>query len=456
MPGFGQKLNVTGMALCRWLSRMLAAVMACGALPAAAEPSEIDRPSASNLPAMPLTDLVEHLLRTGRTDEAAHVLEQVLKAQPDDQQAVFLTGIVAMAKADHKRAIKIFRAMLIDHPEAMRVRLELARAFFVAKDYANADRQFRFARAGNPPPDVIANIEAYLFAIRQAKNWSYSFGIAIAPDTNINAGASTREVTLFGLPFELTDDARRQSGTGVAVDGGVEWAPAIGTGTRIRMGLNGQRREYSGESFDDMTVAGYAGPRFVVKRWDVSVLGTAFRRWYGSQPIMRSHGGRIDATYYLNPEVGLSGSLSSQWIDYLRSPERNGPLYSASVGGIYALTPDSAVSIKTGVNRQTARLSAYSNWSGYAAIGYYRDLPAGFSAYVEPSIALARHDAALAVFGQKRSDTIYSAQVAVLNRHIVLSRFTPRLAYTFTRQISNIPLFDFTRNRIEIGLTTAF
>ena len=222
------------------------------------------------------------------------------------------------------------------------------------------------------------------------------------------------------------------------------------------MGLNGQRREYSGESFDDTTVAGYAGPRFVARRWDVSVLGTAFRRWYGSQPIMKSYGGRVDGTYYLSPEVGLSGSLSAQWIDYLRSPERNGPIYSASVSGIYALAPDSAVSIKTGTNRQSARLPAYSNWSGYAALGYYRDLPAGFSVYVEPSIALARYDAALAVFGQKRSDKIYSAQLAVLNRRIVLSRFTPRLAYTFTRQSSNIPLFDFARNRIEIGLTTAF
>ncbi|MDP3674764.1 MAG: tetratricopeptide repeat protein [Novosphingobium sp.] len=111
--------------------------MACAALPAVAESADIEQPSVSNLPAMPLTDLVEHLLRTGRTDEAAHVLEQVLKAQPDDQQAVFLTGIVAMAKGDHKRAIRIFRAMLIDHPEAVRVRLELARAFFADKDYAN-------------------------------------------------------------------------------------------------------------------------------------------------------------------------------------------------------------------------------------------------------------------------------------------------------------------------------
>lgn len=102
------------------------------------------------------------------------------------------------------------------------------------------------------------------------------------------------------------------------------------------------------------------------------------------------------------------------------------------------------------------RSSAYSNWSGYAALGYYRDLPAGFSIYLEPSLAFARYDEALPAIGIRRSDRTLSGQVTLLNRHIVLSRFTPRLSYTFTKQDSNMALYRFTRSRIEIGLTTNF
>lgn len=408
------------------------------------------------MPAPSLAGLIAQLLKEGGADEAERVLDQILASNPHDQQARFLSGIVAVATADYKRAIRIFRAMLIDHPEAVRVRLELARAFYLDKDYANADRQFRFARAGNPPREVVANIDDYLYAIRQSKNWSYSVSLALAPDTNLNAGASSREVTLYGLPFELSDGARQHSGVGIALDAGVEWAPRIGERTRLRMGINGQRREYSGTTFDDMAVAAYIGPRFVTPRWDVSVLGTTFSRWYGADPYMRSAGARVEATYYLTPQLGLSGSLAAQRIDYARMEERNGPLYSLSAGLIHTLGPTSAVTLKAGVNRQDAHAAAYSNWTGYGAVGYFRELPAGFSVYLEPSLAFAHYDEALPVFGKARSDRIVSAQIALLNRHIVLSRFTPRIAYTFTRQSSNIPLYSFTRNRIEVGLTTAF
>ena len=47
------------------------------------------------------------------------------------------------------------------------------------------------------------------------------------------------------------------------MDAGGEWAPSIGEGTRLRLGLSGQRREYSGAQFDDMTLAAYAGPHLV-------------------------------------------------------------------------------------------------------------------------------------------------------------------------------------------------
>lgn len=441
----------------RRLPRMLALAAACGAaFPALAATPEETAPAVRSSPAQSLGVVIDQLLREGKFADAEDLLNQVLKADPQNRQARFLSGMVAMARGDTKRAIRVFRAMLIDHPEAVRVRLELGRAFFLDKDYANADRQFRFARAGNHPREVIVNIDDYLYAIRQSKDWSYSISVALAPDTNLNAGASAREVSLFGLPFELSDDARQRSGMGIAAEAAAEFAPRIGQRTRLRMGINGQRREYSGTTFDDMTVAAYAGPRFVTPRWDVSVLASGFTRWFGTDRLMSSAGGRIEATYYVAPQLGLSGSLSAQWIDYIQASERNGPLYSANLGVIHPLGPTSAVSLKGGANRQNARSAAQSSWSAYGAVGYFRDLPAGFSVYLEPSLGFSRYDQALPAFGKPRSDRSVSAQVSVLNRHIVLTRFTPRVSYTFTRQTSNIPLYNFTRNRIEIGLTTSF
>ena len=406
--------------------------------------------------AVPIDTLIGALLRQGKLDEADSVLKALLHDEPRSTELLFLSGLVAMERGDNQRAIRIFRAILIDHPKAERVRLELARAFFADKDYGNAWRQFQFARAGHPPASVRANIDKYLYAIRQAKSLSYSVDVSLAPDTNLNAGSSSREVTLYGLPFDLSDDAQRHSGVGLDVAATGEWAPRLNSVTRLRLGASAQRRDYSGSRFDDMTLAVYAGPRFVMPRWDLSVLGTANKRWYGAKPYNVGIGGRLSATYYATPQLGLTTELAGQAVHYDQAKYMTGTLLSLGETVVYAFTPSSGITAKSGVSRQSARADAYSNWSGYLAAGYFRDLPAGFSAYAETSVSVGSYDSPLAAFGQRRVDIASSTMVNVLNRHIVLSRFTPRLTYTFTHQHSTIPLYSFNRNRIEMGLTTVF
>jgi tetratricopeptide (TPR) repeat protein len=414
------------------------------------------KPKRSGMISISWDAAARQLMNLGQLDQALSIVDARLAVAPADVQAVFLKGMIALARKDFRRAIGLFRSILINNPSATRVRLELARAFFLEKDYGNALRQFQFALAGNPPAEVVANINHYIAAIRDAKSVSYNFGIALAPDSNLNTGSSAREVTLFGLPFDLSAEARHRSGVGIAVDAGAEWAPRIGKGKRLRLGVNGQRREYSGSDFDDTTVAAYGGPRWVTGKWDLSLLGTAYRRWYGATLYNQAAGGRLEATYYLTPRLGLSAALAVQRIRFRHARERDGPLLSLNATVFNVLTSSSAVTLKAGVSREEARIAPYASWSGFVAAGYFRDLPKGFSVYVEPSFSLARYDEALLGFGKRRSDNGHSILITILNRHVVLDRFTPRITYTFTRQNSTIPLYRFQRSRLEVGLTTVF
>ena len=79
-------------------------------------------------------------------------------------------------------------------------------------------------------------------------------------------------------------------------------------------------------------------------------------------------------------------------------------------------------------------------------VAYLRSISPEWDTYDEPLLA----------FGRKRSDNSQSVLITLLNRHLVLTRFTPRLSYTFTRQSSSISLYEFKRSRLEIGLTTVF
>ena len=113
-------------------------------------------------------------------------------------------------------AVARFRAMLIRDPTLPRVRLDLALAYFRAEEDSSAAYHFRQVLGDEDlPPVVRARTLAFLDTIRRRKTWSVSAAVALAPDSNINAATSSREVNLFGLPAQLSEDARQTSGVGL-------------------------------------------------------------------------------------------------------------------------------------------------------------------------------------------------------------------------------------------------
>src|SRR5262249_3619811 len=137
----------------------------------------------------------------------------------------FLQGTLANAKGDYATAIKHFRAVLGRDGTLNRVRLDLAKAYFLKGDDAAAEHHFRAAMAQGVPPEVQHNISQYLDQIRRRKRLDVTVRAALAPDTNVNAATTAENVTLYGLPFELDPAARKRSGIGFAggLSGSYQW-----------------------------------------------------------------------------------------------------------------------------------------------------------------------------------------------------------------------------------------
>lgn len=396
------------------------------------------------------------LIQSGRLTEARQLLQQLATSNPGSNDVDFLLGLIAVQSRDYDTAVDRFRFILVRSPDAARVRLELGRAFFLKHDYENAFRQFQFARAGKLPPGVGPSIDRYVTAIRQQKDWSYKINFAIAPDSNINNGTSSRETEIFGLPFELSEDSRQKSGIGVAIDTSAEFAPRVSDNTRLRLGAAMQHRQYRDTDFNDTTLALHAGPRLELRGGDISLLATGFRRQFGGRRLSEGVGARLEGTYAPGARTQISFGLTAHEVRYPDYPLQDGRSFSAWSGAERALTPSSSINARIGAGRKTARTPELASWSGWIAAGYYRDLPGGFSVYIEPSYGSSRYDAADPFFGKRRNDRLLELQLAVLHRRIVFTRFTPRIALTFARRDSNIDLYDFSQRRLEIGLTSSF
>ncbi|MEP5091947.1 MAG: porin family protein, partial [Paracoccaceae bacterium] len=134
---------------------------------------------------------------------------------PEIIEARFLAGLRSLENGRPGRAIEAFSAILALDPTLVRVRLELARAYFAAEQWDRARREFFITLSGDLPESVRRRVLGFIRAIdaRRGFDWDLSLGL-----TNASSGRNydTDEIRLaFGndiLPFRLNRDTKSQLG----------------------------------------------------------------------------------------------------------------------------------------------------------------------------------------------------------------------------------------------------
>jgi outer membrane protein len=403
-------------------------------------------------------DAARLAITAGDLDAARTILRVALERDPDSVDARFLLGEVESRAGNFKAAVGYYRQILVDHPELVRVRLDLARALFALHDDEASSYHFNLALAApDLPATVIANVRTFLAEIKRRKRYAVSVNLGVAPDTNMNVAPAASQVTLFGLPFQLTQESQPHSGVGVAFTANGEYYAPVASDLRWRAGANAYTVDYPGHGeFDDSQLRVSTGPQFLVGRGDVSVLAEAAQRWFGNEQYSFGAGGRIEAGDPLSDRVRLEGYIEGLSIDYQTQSFLNGYSITGVLFTTYGLTSSSFIRLITGAGFEPAEESFFSNHSVRLGAAYQRDFPWGITGYVEPDVVVYQYDADNAAFGRRRHDVVGSAQVSLNKRNINFFGFSPILSYTYTRDDSDIGLFSFVRHQVELGVTRYF
>lgn len=141
----------------------------------------------------------------------------------------------------------------------------------------------------------------------------------------------------------------------------------------------------------------------------------------------------------------LGAFSGAQAISFEPGWDQNCRIGSIATSLTYTLSPSSTLRGVAGVGARDARADVYSSTTLFGALGYYRDLPRGFSMYVEPGHSRTRFHAPLTGFAATRRDEVWSAKVEVLNRRIEYVGFTPKFTFYLASQTSNIALYNYDR-----------
>ena len=464
-------------------------------------------PASANNPNAPTNEQVraatvatERLLIQNRPGEALGIIQPVAEARRDLPQATFSLGLAALAAGDsavrtgsrpraepakgyYDLAIRSFRSMLVKDPSLLRVRLELGRALFqrghcitppsnlvkhlLGDDCWAAEQHFLRALGADVPPQVQLNVRRFIQICRARKRASGSLSLALAPDTNVNTSTSAQTINIFGLPFQLDDQARATSGIGVVGALGAEvqkpipklkWIP--GSAALLRVGGRVYRRDYSGGEFDDSNYGIYAGPRIVGNKGQMSLLFQADRRTVNGRPYSRQYGLRFEGVRLATRRIWVGGSLEGSRQTALApdGPVGNPGLSWNGQGFVtYGLLPSLNLRFMGGIGREkTDRYSTRhrSRWVG--VMGSY-DLPLGFTLTAAQQLFLTNFDQRTALFGPEPPRTrLWFSRLALHNRLIQIKGFSPSLSVIREDRHSNLALYSYQRYRAEGGVVRVF
>ena len=431
--------------------------------------AELDRPA--DIPGVADARI---LIENGKYNEALDVLRPLAKTYPKRTDILFSLGLAAIERSEQSDiteadretlladAITALRTILINRPDLVRVRLELARAFFLNRDDGLARDHFERVLAGNPPPSVVANVQLFLDSMRARRRWSTYLGVALLPSTNIGRDPHENTVIIVpGLPdFPFRPDETRKSGVGISVWAGGQYHYPLTERVRLLLGSNASLQQYPGKEFDRMSLSGHIGPRWLAGRnTEVSLLTNVRKNWVGTLPYSSDIGARLQVGHRLTQRINFTGQIYWQRSKYRTNKFFDGPLRDFSLYGNWLITPTVRAEAGAGYARDRPKDPLYHNTSRWGRIGVSVILPRGFTLGASYELRRKQYKGG-SIFatldGLSRRDRTRILRTSVYNRAFTLYGFSPKLTITNEAQKSNGQFHNYNSTSAELSFVRQF
>ena len=394
------------------------------------------------------------LFRAGRLEHARAFLEQARPSSEEERiERLFLLGRIEMRLGMPAHAAGRFEEILALRPGLTRVRLELARAYYLAGSDDKARYHFGFSLADELPSSVEAAVEGFLRRIDARKRWSVSVSASVLPETK----RPERETVLIGgVPFRLSEDTRSSSGTGALVSAGLSFSPVFSEKIRGVLGASAAAKLYRDSQWNDITASGDLGLARLFGNGSASGGVRLGRRWTGGEGYHRSIGPWIRLRRRLASSIHLDMDLSTEYRKHDTRYERDGWRVTASSRFVHTLDGRTRIEAEPMFEAIAARRDHYG--SRMAGLGgrVSRTYEGGFSISLRSSAQVRRYVASDPLFGKRRVDQYLRLGISVLHRSLRYRGFAPYVGFSIERNRSNIPIHEYRGHGVLAGVSRTF
>lgn len=397
------------------------------------------------------------LLRDGNYGAALALLESRpdLTARPDGLRlrAELLAGL---GRVDD--ALVLLEQRLSEDPSDAVARFQLAEIQLTAGRFREARSAYRLAMSGDLDTIRYQIAVQRLAGIRRREGWAVSVSLSVAPDSNINAATSVDSVEMFGIPFELSDDARRRSGVSAAGSATASWRYSVSPVTSLAVEAGMAVTDAPGGAFDQAQVSLAAGPDLVAPAADLQ-LGLRLAgqtRWFGGEVLDDRVGLRTFGEWTASPNTVWRAAFQYDRVASARADALDGQAYGGHVERTRYLSPTTLWKASVGWTKDDLRAASQASETLYLSAGRLIQLPAVIVAYVEPYAVYRQFAGPTAAFGVVRKDRELGLSVRLSKRDWLFRGASPFVQMTLSRADSNVVLASFDRQRVEFGFTRDF
>ncbi|MCL1861255.1 MAG: surface lipoprotein assembly modifier [Proteobacteria bacterium] len=402
------------------------------------------------------------LLGLKRMDDAEKLFRSLLRSNASEDiriEAAFQLGQTLVLRGRFREAALIYIDILNLKPDLPRVRLELALAYYLDKNYPDATFQFELVKGGDLPPEVIANVDAFLDRIRRQKDWTLDFSLSPVIDSNISQTSGDKEecIDVWGMTLCRPLDEKR-SGVGLNINANLDYFKRFSQDWGLRASAGFSVLDFKGNAYDDRSLYAALGPRTLWASGEASLQPTFRKRWYAGKQYREEYGLRVDGRQIFGNLI-LDGTASYNANDYDNAyihSVLNGSTWWGHLQPRYILNDRTFIQVGLDFVREKTRETAYSNDAWSYSLGLYRILPYGFSVFIQGSLAEVKYQAPQwyvtkdnGIDEAVRKDKIRALSISLSSNRLEKYGLTPIVRYGYTRRFSNIWSREFERNRLD-------
>lgn len=402
----------------------------------------------------------EGLLDAGRPADAYNLLVKENKSTAQDW---FLFGMAAHQSGKLDEAERAYREVLRLDPGSGRAKLELATVLTDKGELSEARRLLLDVKAAKPPQRVVQNIDRYLALLdeREKKNspWRIRASAGILYDSNVNNGPSVDTITLFGLPFTLSRDAKKRSDFAYTLRGEIDHLARLGPRVDWQSNVTVNWTDYfKVDEYDNVYLSGSTGPVLRLNdRTIFSIPAIADLSSYVEQGnfYSASFGVAPQLRYQATPRTTLNLNGEVKWKDFLNDSSRDGLVYSVSPGIDVGACGQGSVRFVGTVGRDDSGQNIYANDNWNALAGLFCPMGPDMALSLYGSYGEANYDGREAAYTVKRRDKRISVGGTLQYAHRP-SGLDGILSVSFTDNKSNLPIYAYDKVQTSVAIRKGF